>query len=290
VADFPVCVKTPKGIEEVERRTHGLPFKARQVLIMVDGKRDQQALEGVFPPEMVRTTLDQLLRDGFIRALEPVLTPKPAAPSTAPSKQAPVVASDDERYELARNFMLNTTSAFVGVFGSSLSSRIELAPDLETLATFFGEWHDAIALSPDGKKRLAELDSKLLELLGDLPGAGSAPPPTPHSMAPTSVRGPATRAPAATSSPAASPGAAAPQVKRPDDDEERLTMARNFMINTTNTFIGIAGSTLIDKLERADSIGALRQLYYDWREALQLSKEAKARLPDLEKRLAALLS
>jgi hypothetical protein len=282
-------VKTPKGIEEVERRTHGLPFKARQVLIMVDGKRDQQALEGVFPPEMVRTTLDQLLRDGFIRALEPVLAPKPAAPATAPARQAPVVASDDARYELARNFMLNTTSAFVGVFGSSLSSRIELAPDLETLATFFGEWHDAIALSPDGKKRLAELDSKLLELLGDLPVAGSAAP-TSHSVAPSGTRGPATRAPVATSSPATASGAAAPQVKRPEDDEERLTMARNFMINTTNTFIGIAGSTLIDKLERADSIGALRQLYYDWRESLQLSKEAKARLPDLEKRLAALLS
>jgi hypothetical protein len=269
VADIPVCVKTPKGIEEVERRTHGLPFKARQVLIMVDGKRDQQALEGVFPPEAVRATLESLLRDGFIRALAPVLEPQPAVVPARPERLGPRIGNGEERYALARNFMLNTTSAFVGMAGSSLSSRIELAQDIESLAGLFGEWHDAIALSADGKKRLAELDSKLLELLGDLPAAGATP------------------APVAASRP---PDKAATQVKRPEDDEERLAMARNFMINTTRTFIGIAGSTLIDRLDGADSIPALRQLYYDWRESLQLSTEARARLPDLEKRLAALLS
>jgi hypothetical protein len=67
-------------------------------------------------------------------------------------------------------------------------------------------------------------------------------------------------------------------------------MGRNFMLNTTSTFVGLAGSTLIDRIERAASIGELRQLYFDWRETLQLSKEAVQRLPELEKRLAALLS
>lgn len=255
-------MKTPKGIEEVERKSHGLAMKARQVLIMIDGKRDQRTLEGIFPPEWVGSVLESLLRDGFIRPLEPVLAPPPQAPAPAPKAALP--ADADGRYEMARNFMLNTTSAFLGMVGSSLTGKIEQAGDLASLAALFGEWHDAMALSPDGKKRLAELDSKLLDLLGDVPAATRPAAP-------------------------ASPQAVAPAV-RPENDDQRLEMARNFMVNTTNTFIGVAGSSLISRLEGAGSIAALRQLYYDWREALQLSKEAKARLPDLEKRLAALLS
>lgn len=256
---YPVCVKTPKGIEEVERKTQGLALKARQVLIMIDGKRDLATLQGIFPPEMVPPILDQLLGEGFIRALDPPAPPPAAA-------RGPVASNDDERYAMARNFMLNTTSAFLGVVGSSLTAKIEAAGDLGALAALYGEWHDALALTPEGKKRLPDLDTQILALIGDV-----APAPKP---APSAVAKPATQ----------------PAVKRPQDDDERLSMARAFMVNTTATFLGVAGSSLIDRLEMAPDIGALRQLYYDWREALQLSFEAKTRLPDFERRLAALLS
>ena len=39
-----------------------------------------------------------------------------------------------------------------------------------------------------------------------------------------------------------------------------------------------------------ENLKELRGLYYDWREALEMSAAGKQRLPDLEKRLAALLS
>lgn len=253
------CVKTPKGIEEVERRAHGLALKARQVLIMIDGKRDLAALEGIFPPAMLPPILDELLAGGFIRELE---RPKPVEPPPAAkaAPAVPVAGNDEERYALARNFMLNTVSAFVGMAGSSLTNKIEQTMDLEALAPLYNEWRDAIALSGDGKKRLAELEAQLQKLLGPVP-AGRP------SVAP-----------------------AAEPARRPVDDDDRLEMARFFMLNTLDTFVGVAGSVLMSKVERAPSITELRHLYYDWRESVQLDKEGRHRLPDLEKRLAALLS
>lgn len=260
---YPTCVKTPKGIEEVERKVHGLALKSRQVLIMIDGKRDLAALQEIFPPAMVPGIIDELLSGGFIRELEP---PKPPVepPPAKPATRVPTAGNDEERYTMARNFMVNTVSSFVGLAGSSLIDKIEQSIDLEALAPLYHEWRDAIALSGDGKKRLFELEAQLIKLLGEPPPRTPAPAP----MAPKSP----------------------PPAARPADDDERLSMARNFMINTTNTFIGLAGSALIEKVERAASITELRHLYYDWKESLQLDKAALARLPDLEKRLAALLS
>lgn len=263
-------VKTPKGIEEVERKCHGLALKTRQVLIMVDGKRDLAALQGIFPPEMVSPVLAELLSGEFIRELEP---PAPVVAEIKPQKEAvnrvPTAANDEERLALARNFMVNTTSAFLGMSGSSLIEKLERAVDLSALAPLYYAWHDAMALTGEGKKRLPELDQQLLKLLGGLPEKETpAAPPAPPPEAP----------------------ARAAQHRRPANDDERFSMARNFMVNTTTTFIGMAGSALIDKLEQTDSIAGLRHLYFDWRASLQLSKDGLKQLPELEKRLAALLS
>lgn len=50
-------VKTAKGKEEVERKAYGL-FTSRQVLIMIDGRRDLAALQSILPPEAVPRTVD----------------------------------------------------------------------------------------------------------------------------------------------------------------------------------------------------------------------------------------
>lgn len=149
-----VCVKTPKGIEEVAKRSEGVALKARRLLIMVDGSRDFATLAGMFPSGDSMAMLEKLLADGYItpRVVE---EPKPAAPDIGPGM----------RYDMARNFMLNTTSAFLGVFGSALGEKIERAASLEDLQDLYVAWRDAIRLSSDGKKRADELETKLASLL-----------------------------------------------------------------------------------------------------------------------------
>src|ERR1017187_694138 len=99
-----LCVKTPKGIEEVEKRAHGLAQRSRRVLIMADGKRDAAGLAIMFPSEDIPAILDDLLSDGFLTPLE----------VAAPQTSMPRPADDGERFAMAQNFMNNTVSAFLG--------------------------------------------------------------------------------------------------------------------------------------------------------------------------------
>lgn len=178
MSDLPLCVKTPKGIVEVEHRTYRLPMRMRQALIMIDGKRDHATLSAMFPGDGLAGILDHLLSEGFITPLrreEPApprqelpasaAAPVPAKPAEAKRPSAPAPANDDERYAMARNFMINTTGAFVGIAGSSLTNRIEAAPSIDDLRHLFDEWREAIQLSRDGRKQIADLEGKLAALL-----------------------------------------------------------------------------------------------------------------------------
>jgi len=157
---LPLCVKTPKGVDEVERRTCGLPLRSRQVLIMVDGKRDHEMLSAMFPGEGFAAIFQSLWDDGFIAPLQRVEAPSaPARPSAQPPE------SEAERFAMARNFMLNTTSAFAGLAASSLATHLEASADLASLRQHFHAWREAIQLSRDGRKRLDELETKLAALL-----------------------------------------------------------------------------------------------------------------------------
>jgi hypothetical protein len=59
-------------------------------------------------------------------------------------------------------------------------------------------------------------------------------------------------------------------------DPTRLQMARNFMINTLNTFVGSLGaSSLIDRIDNAHGHEDLRAQFDDWYHAMVMSREGK---------------
>jgi hypothetical protein len=60
--------KTPKGIEEIAKRTFGLNLKMRQLLILIDGKRNVSDLEKMLPTLDVRACMTELSKDGFIQS------------------------------------------------------------------------------------------------------------------------------------------------------------------------------------------------------------------------------
>ena len=152
-----ICVKTPKGIEEIAHRSNGMPLTERRLLIMVDGSRDFSALASMFPADDALAMLEHLLDNGYIKQR---IVEKPKADS--PPKPEIDAA---KRYEMARNFMLNTTSAFLGVFGSGLQEKIEAATCLADLQALFKPWREAILLTPEGKRQAYELEHRLASLL-----------------------------------------------------------------------------------------------------------------------------
>ena len=64
--------KTEKGIEEIETRKHKLDHRSRALLLVVNGKKTGEDLVQEFARfGGVPAMLEQLLRDGFIRAERP---------------------------------------------------------------------------------------------------------------------------------------------------------------------------------------------------------------------------
>lgn len=158
--DRVVLAKTPKGVEEIERRACGLPPRGRQVLILADGQRDRATLASMVSAQDLDAMLDQLVDDGFLSVVEPQAeTTKEAA---APRFEVP--ADPQERHRLARAFVINTTEAYVGVFGSGLIEQAKKAQTCDDLRRLVDDWRDAIVAGA-GQKRAAEMSSQLMALL-----------------------------------------------------------------------------------------------------------------------------
>lgn len=69
-------------------------------------------------------------------------------------------------------------------------------------------------------------------------------------------------------------------------DPVRLQRARNFMINTLNTFVGSLGaSSLLDHLEKAPDHATLRLHFDDWYHAMVMSRDGKREAETLRTRL-----
>lgn len=164
--------KTAKGIEEMEKRNHGLGPKVRRILIMIDGKRSVDALREMIPADDLMHTIGMLEEDGFIEVFAmakpngaTVAVPAGPLPSITAFRDDPA-PDDPVRVQMSRNFMENTLKAFVGSLGTSgLIDRLDEAHSLNDLRTCFDEWYQAIVSSRDGRREAEKLRSKLLETI-----------------------------------------------------------------------------------------------------------------------------
>ena len=168
-----IYVKTPKGVEEISKRSHGLSPRARQTLIMLDGKRSIDDVMEMLPGDETLELLDELFANGFIDAQQESLAaeaPKAKSAAPKPTVAKPVVPaelpqSEAERLQIAKNFMRNTVQTFLGGMGSGFISHIDKCNSIEELRRNFGPWKEAIELSRDGRKQLLDLEYRLMKML-----------------------------------------------------------------------------------------------------------------------------
>ena len=167
-----IFAKTAKGQEELASKSGGLTPRQRRVLIFIDGKRTVEDLRGMLQSDDLQHTLGMLEEDGYIE-LSAVTTGngKTAAP---PAQPLPPVNAfqplpenhDPVRMQQARNFMINTLNAFVGVVGTtSLLDRLDQAKSHADLRALFDEWYHAIVMSREGKREAEGLREKLLQVI-----------------------------------------------------------------------------------------------------------------------------
>lgn len=171
--------KTGKGQEEIKARSGGLTQRVRQVLILVDGKRDFDALCKISPADDLADTLQALLAQGYIEAIEMTAVPagEPALmDSTVPAETMPDPGGTvfrelppspaTKNLELARNFMMNTLKDFNGPYATlSLVEKIHASQSHAEMRAQFEHWIAAITKTQYGKRRADELRRALLEII-----------------------------------------------------------------------------------------------------------------------------
>lgn len=76
----------------------------------------------------------------------------------------------------------------------------------------------------------------------------------------------------------------------PKVDAAQLKMAKNFMANTLNAFVGTFGSSaLINRIDRCEDHEALRSIYEDWLTAILGTKQGKKDAENLKAKLLEVL-
>ncbi|MCG2579036.1 hypothetical protein LZ012_18750 [Dechloromonas sp. XY25] len=71
-----------------------------------------------------------------------------------------------------------------------------------------------------------------------------------------------------------------------EPDMVRLQMARNFMTNTLNAFVGALGtSSLLERIDKSGGHSDLRELYDEWYHAIVMSRDGKREAESLRAKL-----
>ncbi len=161
--DSLVYVKTPKGIEEINKRSYGLPQRARLVLIMMDGKCTYGEILARFPDGEGEALVATLVNGGFVATLQ--ASPLKSVSPGKPVERFEPPKNEMERFEMAKNLMRNTINAFLGGMGSGLINQLDKCTTLEELRQHYSAWQEAIHMTGDGRKQAADLENRLAALL-----------------------------------------------------------------------------------------------------------------------------
>jgi hypothetical protein len=170
VSELSVCVKSPKGINEISTRAAGLNPRLRQLLILLDGKRAVHELAKMLPTLNVPEALGALIGEGFAENLsegsaQPITSsassPAPAPPAAPPSMAQGILSPGSglsERDAIMRTARLVTEK--MGPNADSLALRIEKCKTITELQMMVPQILGAIEATL-GKSAAADFASRL---------------------------------------------------------------------------------------------------------------------------------
>lgn len=162
--DSTVFFKTEKAVEELSLRNHGLRPKARQILIMLDGKRTLSSLTSLISTSDLHSQLKELKASGYI--CEESTLP-PSAPPPNPTKTAePETPVDPVRLTRAKAYLIEISQQHLGLLATKLQREIAEAHDHTSLRVALAHWNMALRESRSGASIATPCLQQVREILG----------------------------------------------------------------------------------------------------------------------------
>ncbi|MDP2007423.1 MAG: hypothetical protein Q8K45_17250 [Rubrivivax sp.] len=147
--------KTAKGQTEIETRAHRLTPRLRGLLILVDGKRDAEALAALVP-QQADTLLAELLAQGFVEALPETgappappprraAEPRPVAETRAPPPPPATAPGRSDDFETLRRNAVRALNDELGPAAETIAIRIERTHSMAELRPLLVQAAQAVA-------------------------------------------------------------------------------------------------------------------------------------------------
>lgn len=165
-----VFCKTPKALEELTDRRHGLRGKARQLLVMLDGSKPLGALQTPMSANELYTLVRELKDSGFIYH---DAADKPPAAVAQPSRIAPPTASpttsealDPVKLTRAKAYLIEISQQHLGLMAAKLQREIAEADDTIHFRAALAHWNMALRESRTGSSIAGPSLLKAREIIG----------------------------------------------------------------------------------------------------------------------------
>lgn len=147
--------KTAAGQQEITQRSANLSFRERQLLIVIDGQMNIEALTQLMPLDDLLVRLEKLQSAGFITQLDSPIIPPPFKNTPLPSAESLA----EIRSILQQGNMLYLG----GEFTTALQSQFDHAETRQEIEQLIAEWYEE--LLNQGKMHYAEQQLSQIRLL-----------------------------------------------------------------------------------------------------------------------------
>lgn len=152
--------KSALGIQEIFSSNRSLNTRQRQVLVLIDGKRSTEELEGFFEKRQLREILATLEQLGFTEPLD--------APALASARHYATHALSEtsihlspEQINTIKQILINGADDYMGIMGRGLKEKIQETSEFKKLRNYISLWHMALRESKLGRESAGVLMAQI---------------------------------------------------------------------------------------------------------------------------------
>ena len=143
--------KSTLGIQEIASSQRSLGVRQRQVLVLINGKRSIEDLEGFFEKQQLNEILTTLTQGGFVQTLNTPLTGD-TEQSTSHVISDSAVTLSHEQIITIQQILLNGADDYLGLMGRGIKETIVKTENFEQLKSCISIWHMSLRESKLGRE------------------------------------------------------------------------------------------------------------------------------------------